>query len=72
MPTPTASFPSPLTAAQRHRTFEAMQRHGGGFCQKLATAWFAADGGNKLRIEQAFPHLMEDYGPGSPYFGAFH
>lgn len=60
-----------LTRAQTFRTFEAMQQHGGGFCQKLAAAWMAADGGNKQRIESAFPHLLQEYGPTSPYFGAF-
>ena len=57
-----------LDRLQLHRTFEAMQRYGGGFCGKLAQAWFAADPRNKARIEQAFPELLDDFGPGSAFF----
>ncbi len=32
------------------------QRHCGGFHHALIEAWFKADGGNKRRIEEAFPH----------------
>jgi len=32
------------------------QRHGGGFQHALIEAWFKADGENKRRIEEAFPH----------------
>ena len=32
------------------------QRHCGGFHYALIEAWFKADGGNKRRIEEAFPH----------------
>ena len=32
------------------------QRHCGGFQYALIEAWFKADGGNKRRIEEAFPH----------------
>tara|TARA_R110001583_G_scaffold179304_1_gene335877 strand:- start:262 stop:435 length:174 start_codon:yes stop_codon:yes gene_type:complete len=31
------------------------QRHCGGFQYALIEAWFKADGGNKRRIEEAFP-----------------
>lgn len=31
----------------------------GGFAEKLALAWFAADSGNKARVEAAFPELLE-------------
>lgn len=57
-----------LDRLQLHRAFEAMERDGGGFCAKLARAWFAADPRNKARIEQAFPELLEDFGPGSAFF----
>jgi hypothetical protein len=53
----------------RHRSFELMQRHGGGFCQRLAAAWFAADTGNKARIEAAFPDYLAEYGPESEFWG---
>ena len=32
------------------------RRHCGGFEYALIEAWFKADGGNKRRIEEAFPH----------------
>lgn len=57
-----------MTTTQLHRTFVAMQQHGGGFCSRLAAAWFAADSANRARIEAAFPHLLADFGPGSRYY----
>jgi hypothetical protein len=45
-----------------------MERHGGGFCVALANAWYKADAGNKARIEAAFPHLLDAYGPDSRFF----
>jgi hypothetical protein len=57
-----------MTKAELHRTFAALQQHGGGFCSKLAAAWFAGDPDNRARIETAFPHLLEDFGPGSPFY----
>jgi hypothetical protein len=57
-----------LTPAQMHRTFAAMEQHGGGFCRALAQAWYVADHNNKARIETAFAHLVQDFGPGSPYY----
>ena len=56
------------TPHDQWRTFLAMERHGGGFCAALAQAWYKADTNNKRRIENAFPHLLEDYGPDSNYF----
>jgi hypothetical protein len=57
-----------LTPTDMHRTFLAMECHGGGFCAALARAWYKADPGNKRRIEAAFPHLLDDFGPDSAYF----
>jgi hypothetical protein len=57
-----------LTAHDQWRTFLAMECHGGGFCRALANAWYKADGGNKRRIESAFPHLLTEFGPNSAYF----
>jgi len=59
-----------LDAQTQFRTFAAMERHGGGFCAALARAWYAADSSNKRRIESAFPHLLESFGPESRYFTA--
>ena len=52
----------------RFKTFQTIEKYGGGFCQKLALAWYAADDRNKQRIEGAFAHLMADFGPGSSYY----
>ena len=57
-----------LSTTDMHRTFVAMELHGGGFCAALARAWYVADTGNKHRIEAAFPHLIEDFGPESAFF----
>jgi hypothetical protein len=57
-----------LSPVQLHRTFAAMQKHGGGFCSRLASAWYAADGANKARIERAFEHLLTDFGPQSRFY----
>lgn len=61
--------PLRLTPAELHRTVAAMEQHGGHFCTALARAWYAADPRNKQRIEHAFGHLLEDFGPTSPYYG---
>ena len=58
----------PMDYETRHRSFELMSRYGGGFCQKLAAAWFAADTGNKARIETAFPDYLAEYGPESDFW----
>ena len=57
-----------LTPAQTHRTWEIALKYGGGFVSSLARAWFVADSGNKARIEAAFPHLIEQFGPGSTFW----
>jgi hypothetical protein len=62
---PTITEIDPVTL---HRTFEAMERHGGSFCAALARAWFKADPANKRRIESAFTHLLADFGPASRYY----
>ena len=57
-----------LSPEQMHRTWEIAQQYGGGFVSALAQAWLKADQENRARIEQAFPHLIEQYGPGSPFY----
>lgn len=57
-----------LSSLERHRTFETMQKHGGGFCAALAAAWFIGDTHNRARIELAFPHLLNQYGPHSRFY----
>lgn len=57
-----------LSLVERHRTFQAMQKYGGGFCVALAAAWFLGDARNRARIELAFPHLLEQFGPHSRFY----
>jgi hypothetical protein len=57
-----------LNRQDQFRTVLAMEHHGGGFCAALANAWYKADSGNKRRIEVAFSHLLEHYGPDSSFF----
>jgi hypothetical protein len=57
-----------LSPTQLHRTWVAIERHGGGFCERLACAWFHADDRNKARLDHAFGHLLTEYGPGSIYY----
>jgi hypothetical protein len=59
-----------LSPTELHHTIVAMERHGGGFCSALAQAWFRADQTNKRRLEEAFAHLLTEYGPDSHYFTA--
>ena len=70
---PLSTYPHPLmlttlNRTQMHRTFAAMEQHGGGFCRALAQAWYVADISNKARIQAAFSHLIRDFGPGSAYY----
>jgi hypothetical protein len=57
-----------MSALEIWTTFSVMEQHGGGFCAALALAWRKADGANKARIEGAFPHLLEQFGPESRYY----
>lgn len=57
-----------LSPAQLHRTVASMERHGGGFCRALAQAWYAADRGNRARLESAFAHVLSGYAPGSGFY----
>jgi len=62
------SVTTTLSPTQLHRTWVAIERHGGGFCEKLARAWFHADDRNKRRLDSAFEHLLTEFGPGSIYY----
>lgn len=57
-----------LTPTQLHRTWVAIERNGGGFCERLARAWFAGDARNRERLNTAFPELLRDFGPGSYFY----
>jgi hypothetical protein len=57
-----------LSPTELHRTWVAIERNGGGFCERLACAWFHADDRNKARLDHAFEHLLAEYGPGSLHY----
>lgn len=57
-----------LTPTQQHRTWVAIDLYGGGFCRRLAAAWFAADSSHRERLNAAFPDLLTKYGPGSGFY----
>lgn len=59
----------PMDYDTRHKTFQAMEKFGGGFCRKLAIAWYAADTRNKERIETAFADYVAEYGPEGQFWG---
>ena len=46
---------------QKHATFTAMSRYGGGFATALAQAWFVADPYNRETIEKNWPDLVREY-----------
>jgi len=44
----------------QHERLELRQKNCGGFEYRLIDAWYAADGGNKKRLEQAFKNTQFD------------
>jgi 2-oxo-4-hydroxy-4-carboxy--5-ureidoimidazoline (OHCU) decarboxylase len=50
-----------------HATLLCMERFGGTFCTKLAEALRYADPSNRQKILNAFPELVEKYGPTGPF-----
>lgn len=57
-----------LTHDQLHCTWNTAVRYGGSFVINLAAAWGAADPSNRLRIEAAFPEVLDKYGPSSNFY----
>lgn len=49
---------------------EAMDQYGGGFVEAFAECLARADRNNFGRLLNAFPELVEQYGPGSKFFDA--
>ena len=58
----------PLDYDTRHKIFQTMEKFGGGFCRKLAIAWYSADTRNKERIEVAFADYVTEYGPDGQFW----
>lgn len=66
-PRPIVTWAS-MSDVQLTRTLAAMSMLGGGFVQAMAIAMYRADPGNLRRLQDAFPELAGQYGPGSlPY-----
>lgn len=58
-----------MTQQEKDRIFaQALQRWGGGWASAMGLAYSKADGLNRGRMRQAFPDLLEKYGPGSDFF----
>lgn len=60
----------PLSETELYRTMETALALAGVFYATLAQAWFVADPENKKRLVEAFPRLIEEYGPGSRHHQA--
>ena len=59
---------TPIMTSHDHYLFaETMRAFGGHFCAKLADAYSAADLSNKAKILNAWPELLEKYGPESRF-----
>lgn len=57
-----------LDDQQYFYTLKTMETLGGGFVHNLAQAWTRADSYNRGRLEQAFPDMVERYGPPSTLY----
>jgi len=47
-------------AMTQHEKLELRQQNCGGFEYRLIDAWYAADSGNKARLEEAFKNTQFD------------
>ena len=56
-----------LTNDQTYRLCEVMRKYGGHFCTKFADLLSVADASNRQRLLEAFPELVEKYGPGGMF-----
>lgn len=56
----------PLTTEQQIATLLSARHFGGYFMQRLAEAGLAADPSNRKTLFDAFPKLVEEYGPDAP------
>lgn len=51
-------------------TVRSMRGFGGSFVQHIGAALQTADSSNAVRLQQAFPDLIEKYGPGTDFYNA--
>lgn len=54
------------------RTTEVMRKYGGRFMRSLVEPLLYADEINRQRILDAFPEIMDGYGPGTAAYKALH
>jgi len=57
-----------MTHDQIHHTLLTACRFGGSFYRQLATAALIADPSNRQRIFEAFPELIQQYGPTTSFY----
>jgi hypothetical protein len=50
-----------MTHDEKLAIAKAMIDHGGGFVSRLGDLWLRADADNCRRIEEAFPHYINQY-----------
>jgi hypothetical protein len=56
-----------MTPSEFHATLLCMEQYGGTFCTNLAAALRYADPSNRQKIWDAFPEILEKYGPTGPF-----
>ena len=56
-----------MTKSDIHYTFAAAAEYGGSFFKLIGASGLQADPANKIRLLLAFPELMSDYGPTTPF-----
>lgn len=57
-----------LTDQEKHNTLIAMQNFGGSFAERLSEAWQYADSANSAKLGEAFPEMVDSYGPTSSFY----
>lgn len=57
-----------LSPEELHHTYLTIHRFGGSFLRALADAMIKADPGNRDRLIQAFPEVINLYGPRSDFY----
>ena len=57
-----------LTDQEKHNTLVAAMGYGGSFVSRLAEAWQYADSVNSAKLGEAFPEIVDRYGPTSSFY----
>ena len=57
-----------LTNQEQHNTLVAAMGFGGSFVNRLAEAWQYADSVNSAKLGEAFPEIVDRYGPASSFY----